>query len=183
MLFPINPGRRPGSRGQSFSGGGGDESPLIVYVSPNAGPLSGGTAVTITGLGFVADAYGTIGVSFGGKSATNIVVVDRQTITCETPQQLSVGPVDVVVTVGSKTSTLFGAFTYYAITIVSIVPNHGPLSGGTPVLISGYNFKLGCTITFDSEPGTNVIFIDSEHIRCTTPAHSIGFIDVVITEP
>lgn len=77
----------------------------IVSLSPTSGADSGGTGVTIT----VTGATGTPAVTFGGVSATSIVVVSSTTITCVTPTG-SDGTVNVVV--GSHTDT--NAFTYVA---------------------------------------------------------------------
>ncbi|MCY3022330.1 MAG: IPT/TIG domain-containing protein [Planctomycetota bacterium] len=66
-------------------------TPTISAVSPPAGPLAGGTDVTIGGDTFVAGAT----VTFGGTAATNVAVVDTTHITCTTPA--GTGTVDVVV--------------------------------------------------------------------------------------
>ena len=55
----------------------------IASISPTEGSDDGGTAVTITGTGFAEGAV----VKFGSKEALNVVIVDAQTITCETPPE------------------------------------------------------------------------------------------------
>ena len=50
-------------------------APTVSSVSPNNGPVAGGTAVTITGTNFAAGAT----VTFGGTAATNVVVVNSTT--------------------------------------------------------------------------------------------------------
>lgn len=55
--------------------------PTITAVSPNEGPSSGGTAITITGTNFYSPAVITI----GGNSATSVTVKDATQITCVTP--------------------------------------------------------------------------------------------------
>jgi PKD repeat protein len=59
----------------------GEDYPRITGISPNLGETSGGTAVTITGENFAADAV----VNIGGLPATDIAVVDRNTITANSP--------------------------------------------------------------------------------------------------
>ena len=44
--------------------------PTVTAISPNSGPTSGGTSVTITGTGFATGATVTI----GGAAATNVTV-------------------------------------------------------------------------------------------------------------
>jgi hypothetical protein len=161
---------------------GQGNGPLVSSIAPATGSIKGGTSVTITGQNFAADGFGNVGVTFGGKSATSIVLVNSTTITCVTPSQVSTGIVDVVVSCGTQTATLFGGFSYYTITILSVVPSFGPFAGGTNVMINGIGFSLGCTVSFDGIPATNVIFIDSSHMRATTPSHSAGFSDVTVTE-
>jgi uncharacterized repeat protein (TIGR03803 family) len=65
--------------------------PILASISPNTGLTNGGTAVTITGSGFEPGA----GVSFGGQSAGNIVVLSGTQITAVTPPGLP-GLVNVV---------------------------------------------------------------------------------------
>jgi hypothetical protein len=82
---------------------------IISKVSPDTGPTTGGTAVTITGRGFVSPAQ----VDFAGVAATSVVVVNSTTITAHAPAG-SAGTVDVVVTETSGSSTVNPAdgFTY-----------------------------------------------------------------------
>ena len=85
--------------------------PTIATVLPVKGPVAGGTFVTITGTDFVAP----MAVTFGGTAATEVVVVDPQTLTCKTPAHAR-GSVSVVVsqtTLPISTSTpAANAFTF-----------------------------------------------------------------------
>jgi hypothetical protein len=82
--------------------------PTISGVSPNQGSSTGGTAITITGTGFVSGATVTV----GGVAATNVVVVSATSITATTPAG-TVGAADLVVTNPDTTTiTDAGAFTY-----------------------------------------------------------------------
>jgi hypothetical protein len=160
-----------------------DTTPVVQLANPTAGRIAGGRPVTLTGLNFGA-ASGTLPiVNFGGVAATAVVVVSRTTITCITPQQTAAGLVDVTVQCGSQVGTLRNGFTYIAGTITGVAPSFGPLVGATPVMITGFNFVVGCAISFGGNPATGVTFLDSQHYLCTTPTHAIGFVDVVITEP
>jgi len=81
----------------------------IGSVKPNSGSISGGTPVTITGTGFAKGAT----VTFGGTSATNVVVASNgKSITAKTPVHAA-GPVDVTVTnLDSGTATIKSGYTY-----------------------------------------------------------------------
>lgn len=80
-------------------------------VSGSPGSASGGTGVTLTGVGLT----GAIGVAFGGVAATSVYVVNSTTVTAVTPAH-AVGAVDVVITrsigSGTETSTLTNGYTY-----------------------------------------------------------------------
>ena len=56
-------------------------APTISGISPSAGPVDGGTSVTITGTGFT----GATAVDFGKSSATSFSVVSDTTITASSP--------------------------------------------------------------------------------------------------
>ena len=84
----------------------------ISSVSPNPGPFSGGTAITITG----SFLNGATSVKVGGVPATNVVTVNSTTVTAVTPAG-SVGPASVEVTGAKGTATASGAFTYIDIVV------------------------------------------------------------------
>jgi acid phosphatase len=99
-------------------------APTVSGVSPTSGPTAGGTSVTISGTNFATGAT----VTFGGSSATGVIVNNSTTITATTPAHAA-GAVDVVVTnsngqSGSQTS----AFTYTA-----------PPGGETVLLADDFN--------------------------------------------
>ena len=56
-------------------------APTVTSVVPNTGPARGGTAVTISGQGFLVGAT----LSFGGTAATAVTVVSSTSITAITP--------------------------------------------------------------------------------------------------
>ena len=74
-------------------------APVIASLSVAGGTYLGGTAVTITGTGFLAGAT----VDFGGAAGTSVVVVSDTSITCVSPAHAS-AVVSVTVTCGGQTS-------------------------------------------------------------------------------
>lgn len=157
--------------------------PVVSSVSPLAGRTAGGLSVTITGRNFRNASDGTPPtVIFGGVAATNVVVVDAQTLTCTTPAVDDPERVDVVVTCGSESGTGAGAFVYYEAVVTKIEPAYGPLIGGTDVVITGYNFQNVSMVLFGGVAATNVRVLDGQHITCTTPNHAVGFVDVTLIE-
>lgn len=159
-------------------------NPRFDSISPSSDRLAGGASVTITGIGFRNAADGTApSVRFGGVAATSVVVVSTTSITCIVPAAAAAGPVDVTGIFGSYTTTLLAGFVYVESAIEQVTPAFGTTAGGVAVVILGYNFVTGSTITFGGVPATSVAFIDASHYACVTPAHAFGHVDVVVTEP
>ena len=99
----------------------------VTAISPNAGPVTGGTSVTLTGTGFAAGAT----VTFDGVAATNVVVVNATTITATAPAHAA-GVVNVVVMTSGQTLPLSHGYTYGGAS--NPVPGMRPGidTGGTP---------------------------------------------------
>jgi hypothetical protein len=82
-------------------------APTVTSVAPTSGVPAGGTAVTITGVGFT----GATSVRFGGQPATSVVVVSDTSITCVTPLHAD-GLVSIAVTTPGGTGTSTPIFTF-----------------------------------------------------------------------
>jgi len=160
----------------------GPPAPTLSTVTPNNGPVAGGTTVTISGTNFVSGAT----VAFGGTAATNVNVASSTSITASTPAHAD-GTVDVTVTnPDGQVATKSQSFTYNALKIISVSPNTGPTTGGTTVTIAGSSFQNGVTVKFGSRNATNVNVIDSNTIVATSPlgpANEQLQVDVVVTNP
>jgi len=155
-------------------------APTISGVSPQSGPTAGGTPVTLTGSNFVTGAT----VSFGSVAATNVVVQNATTVTLNTPAQ-TLGTVAVTVrNPDDQSGILTNAFTYVAPpSVTGVMPNNGPVSGGTSVTILGSNFVTGASISFGSNKATGVTVLNSTTITATTPAHAVGAVTVTVLDP
>jgi plastocyanin len=141
-------------------------APTITSILPVSGSIAGGTIVTISGTGFLANPT----VKFGGVAATNVTATSTS-ITATAPAHAA-GKVDLVVTNSdAQSATLAQAFTYAlpAPSISSIAPNSGPATGGTLVTITGTNFQSGATVTFGARPATDVIVVSATSITARTP--------------
>jgi hypothetical protein len=84
-------------------------APTVTGCTPNNGPISGGTAVTITGSNFT----GVSSVTIGGVAATSVSVPNANTITCVTPAHVP-GLVSIGVTAIGGGATGVNLFTYIA---------------------------------------------------------------------
>ncbi|MEY2795615.1 MAG: hypothetical protein RIR10_1331, partial [Planctomycetota bacterium] len=82
-------------------------APSLQLAMPANGPVGGGTTLTITGQ-LLAQ---TTSVSIGGVQATDLIVIDAQTIKVTTPPG-TVGVKNVAVTTPGGTATLSNAFRY-----------------------------------------------------------------------
>lgn len=156
--------------------------PVITSILPGAGPITGGTAVTITGLNFV----GTPSVTFGGLACTSVVVVSSTTITCVTPAHTA-GTVEVIVTTVNGSNTTTGTqndFTYTGGPTVTLLnPNTGPATGNTIVTITGTGFtSSGMTVKFGTVTAV-FTYIDATTVVAVAPAQSAGTVDVTVTTP
>jgi large repetitive protein len=106
-----------GSSGGSSGSGGSSATihvnvprkPSVSSVHPNAGPPSGGQAITITGTGFVTGASVVIGQGQGPNSpsiaASHVVVVSATEITAVTAGPAKAGTWNLFVTTPGGTSS------------------------------------------------------------------------------
>ena len=75
-----------------------------------------------------------------------------------------------------------GAVAQGQVTVASISPNSGTISGGTSVQMNGTNFQSGAAVTFGSTPATSVTVVNSTTITATTPSHAVGAVNVTVTQ-
>jgi hypothetical protein len=151
-------------------------APTITSISPDHGPLSGGTLVTVTGTNFTADST----VTFGATNAPTVTVIDSTTLTVVSPP--SSGSVHVIVTTLNGMISSDDTFNYYATpAVTSVTPATGPGAGGTSVSISGSGFLTADTVTFGA---TSVPFtyVNDGLITAVSPAGA-GVVDVQVSGP
>jgi len=156
-------------------------APSVTGLSPGQGPDTGGTSVTISGVGFT----NATSVRFGTTAVTSFVVNDDTTITVTTPKH-ALGTVDVTVTTPIGTSTINAADSYTfalpAPTISSLKPDNGPPSGGTVVTITGHNLTGTGAVLFGTTPASAFTVASNTSITATAPAGT-GIVDVTVTTP
>jgi hypothetical protein len=87
------------------------EAPTVESVTPNHGPRSGATEVTITGSGFEPGTSGTT-IKFGKVLAAEVTCVSRSSCTAMAPATSKAGGVNVTATVNGKRSTRTSADRY-----------------------------------------------------------------------
>jgi IPT/TIG domain/Fibronectin type III domain/Cysteine-rich secretory protein family len=122
----------------------------ITGVSPNKGPVAGGTSVTINGTGF---ATGVTGVMFGATPAASFSVVNDATISAVSPAHAA-GAVDVSVTAtgGSSATSVADRYTYGLGAPTAVVAASGDQSA--TVTWNAPSYDGGSPITSYSVSGT-----------------------------
>ncbi|MCH7814031.1 MAG: tetratricopeptide repeat protein, partial [Planctomycetes bacterium] len=143
------------------------------------GSFLGGTAVTITGTGFVAGAT----VEFNGVAAGGVTVDSATQISATTPADVA-GPATVkVINADLQAGTLTGGFTYLgpAPTIAGVAPPNGGTNGADTITITGTNLLAGLTVTVGGVAATSVVVVSTTEVTAVTPAGSAGAVDVVVT--
>jgi large repetitive protein len=150
--------------------------PGVTSVSPNSGPASGGTVVTINGSGFTAAST----VRFGAAAATGVTFVSATQLTATAPA--GAGLVDITVTTAGETSgtSTSDQFTYLP-SVVSVSPSLGPASGGSVVTLQGSGFTAASTVEFGTTAATDVTFVSATQITATAPAGAVGTVDITVT--
>lgn len=152
--------------------------PVIASIAPSSGPPGGGTSVTITGSGFAAGAT----VNFGSVSAPFVTVVSPNQITTTSPA--GAGAVHVTVTIGgvSSPSVAGDVFSYSSPVVTSVLPNAGPLAGGTAVQINGSNFTSDAVVFFGTTqvPTTFVSPILLQAVSPPSNTTAASIVDVIV---
>jgi hypothetical protein len=115
--------------------------PVVTGIAPGNAPTAGGIPVTITGSNLGAGATVTFGPAVApvqSATFTSLVVMSPA----------GEGTVPVVVHTSGGVSEAVN-FTYAAPAIAAITPSNGPSAGGVAITISGSNFGLTPSVTFD----------------------------------
>ena len=156
----------------------GPTGPTITSITPNSGPVAGGTSVAIVGTNFVA----TPSVTINAVAATGETFNSSTSVDATTPA-VAAGTYNVVITnPDAQSDTLVGGYTYNAVpTVSSITPTSGVAIGGTSVVLAGTGFLAGAAVTIDGNPATSVVIDSAIQITCNTPAGTVGAKNVVVT--
>ena len=163
-------------------------APTAVTVNPNPN-----ATITAPGSVTTSSTGNTASVANAGAGATYAWSVTGGTITggnntpsitftaAATPGTLTI---NVTVTTAASCSDAKSANVNRVlpvVTVTSVVPNFGTVTGGTIVTINGTNFAAGATVTFGGTAATNVVVVSPIKINAKTPAHAAGAVDVTVT--
>ena len=151
-------------------------APIVSKFSCSAGPVAGGTTVTITGTNLAKAAkvlFGTKAAKIKSDTDTQIVVVSPA----------GKGTVDVIVLTANGASAVSATdkFSYLAApTVTKISPAAGSTSGGTSVTITGANLADIVAVMFGKVKATAFSGNSIGQIVANRPAGTAGTVDVTV---
>lgn len=147
--------------------------PTVTNVSPVAGPLAGGTTVTITGTNLTGAT-----VTFGGTAGTNVVVNATGTsLTVVTPARPA-GAVSVVVNTLGGTITSTTTFTY--VTAPTAPATVGAVAGINSALVSWSAVTGATSYTVTSNPAGGTCTVTGTTANCTNLVAGANYTFTVI---
>ncbi len=153
-------------------------APTISSVSPSAGNITGGTAITVAGANILAGARVYLGSYDPMSPTTNectspVVNVGAQTISCVTPDLSAPAGVQtavnvIVVNTDTQIGTRVNGFTYQPAPFISSVEPElfGPVTGGNQLTINGDYFYPGVLVTINGIICGPVIRDSVNRVRC-----------------
>lgn len=156
--------------------------PTISAVTPSAGPMAGGTAITITGTNFY-NGSSNLSFTIGGTPANSVSVISNTQATAVTPGGTP-GAKTVAVVTPSGSANFPGGFNYIAVpTITGVSPAAGTAMGGSQITITGTNLTGSTAVTIDNAPATAVTVVSSTTVTAITPIGTPGSKTVSVTTP
>jgi hypothetical protein len=150
--------------------------PVVTTISPNSGPPSGGTVVTLTGSGFT----GATTVYFGPTTnpGTALTVQSDTQLTVTSPAGTGVADIRVITAGGESDAGATDQFAYIGVS--NLDPALGPPGGASSVAVTGSGFTGATAVHFGSNAATNLEVISDTEVTVTSPAGS-GVVDVTVT--
>lgn len=160
--------------------------PSVFTVDPVLGPVTGGTAVMITGQRFASP----VQVFFGADAAATVTVLDANRIVARTPPAATTRSVAVsVINFDGLVGVLPGGFSYYdasggqAPAVYTVLPFTGSVFGGDEVTIVGENLTPGTRVYICDRPAVVTGLTTSQQLHVTTPAGDVGPCRVTVVNP
>jgi hypothetical protein len=140
--------------------GGSDDPPAppaVSAITPDYGPMAGGTRVVITGSGFLADGAPPNRVVIGGREAPLAGAINDETLEVVVPEGSGPGATDVVVFNSNGFVEATGIFRYSEAPAIASVSPEDVVFDATDatVTITGSGF-------LDEDAGPVTVFVDGE---------------------
>ncbi len=151
----------------------------VTGISPDRGPMAGGTVATLTGTGLPEDAQ----VHVGGRAAA-VTAVTETSATLTTPPGQGGHPTGVWVYEAAdpeNEALLPEAFTFEeALAVGRLQPDRGAIAGGTLVSVLGTGFGEGTLVRIGGKVAKDIKVVDAHTLSCRTPRGDVGTFDVTV---
>ena len=153
--------------------------PAVESIEPAHGPLSGGTAIVITGTGFAEGCE----VYIGGVLATAERASDTR-LAVTTPEGAARGDAEVVVkNPDGQSDTRAAAFHFDAPpALTGVEPSAVSVKGGAVVTLLGSDFAEGCSALIDGA-SVPVARAHQGRLEAVASPHAVGAVDVSVKNP
>ncbi|HEY2397634.1 MAG TPA: IPT/TIG domain-containing protein [Solirubrobacteraceae bacterium] len=154
--------------------------PTVTSLTPQTGPASGGTSVTITG----TDLTETTAVNFGSTPAASFTIESDETITAVAPAEAG-GTVDLRVTTPYGTSPATSADRYTVVPrpgVWRMKPKLGPEAGGTTVTIEGEHLTGASAVRFAGTEASSFKVLNGSVLEAVAPP-GVATVDVTVSVP
>ncbi|HVP75275.1 MAG TPA: protease pro-enzyme activation domain-containing protein [Gaiellaceae bacterium] len=160
-------------------GAGAAPVTTVAGISPDAGPLRGGTKVTIRGSGLAR----ATAVHFGAKKAASFTVVSATTIVAVAPGGTGTVDVTVATSLGTDAQVAAVRFRYLAVpTVARLSPSSGSTRGGTRVTVTGTSFLEVRAVRFGARAARSFRVLSPTRIAAVAPAGTAAA-TVTVTTP
>lgn len=153
----------------------------VLAVSPKTGPLSGGTAVHVSGSGLedAAAAGGMLSCRFGRSVVSAAVTGGGGVALCVSPASQSLGAVSLEISSNGIEFTSNGWMFHYGpdLHVENVWPLSGPESGGTAVIVTGTGFEDAREILCEFGSLGALVkgkWMGSSTVSCLSPPHIPG---------
>ena len=159
--------------------------PSIKTMLPNSGPESGNGTVTFTGSNLAP----VSAVTFGDSADAKIVSQTPNKVEVTVPPEsiFDYGEPSVGVELSTVGGTAYQSYSYTtspsAPTVTSMVPNFGPMAGGTEVVLTGTNLAGATHVGMGFTDSMKIVSDTATKIVASTPAENEGAYSVPVTTP
>jgi YVTN family beta-propeller protein len=156
-------------------------NPAVLSINPNAGPLNGGTLVTLTGINFKECTE----VLFGSTPALSFIIDSDKSIRAVAPPGAANSVnIQVIAPGGSSLMTPADYYHYVAPPVIKEMSSHsGSIEGGTTLTIIGENLKITTGVLFGIVSAPNFTVQSNSSIEVVVPPGAVGAVDVRVQTP
>jgi len=156
------------------------ETPTLTSIAPTSGPPTGNTLIVLNGTQFSSP----MTVTVGGNPCTYPSVVSPIKMTCLTPAG-SAGLASVAIQNSAGLGDILPlAYTYESsLSVSSVEPPAGPLSGGNTLSVNGAGFQTGAIIKIGEDDCLNPTYQSPSLLTCKAPTKLAGTYAVTVRNP